>query len=516
LSAAVEAGQQLLPQRAVGLWQTALRRAPAAALPFTLADMRISDGKDPGANIVWGPAAHFVGAPRPWMRLIGMTARTWPRPRRNDPLLPDHIFPIDGLLSPSQPDQDRLHFDSIRRGASAGLTFSYARRAPLGGAQAPSPLLPRNLPCRRLSRLRIPEHAFSESDRLQARPSDSADEPRLSRPIGFARARRTPQLTPWDGLVRADHPVILETLGQVQSASSLRQMLRDPQAFVWRYALGWHATLEEVQTLSLDDRAFGELVHRLLQYSVASLERGPGFAQAAAHEIEEAVTAASAQLFVEWPTKRPTPPVMLWRHTLDAAAQLTLTALSLDSFKPGTRSWTEVPFGEPGPADGLPWNPELEVVVPGTNIAIRGSIDRVEIAAGDRAVRITDYKTNAAPSRADNVVLAGGAELQRVLYSIVARTHFPEAAVHADLVYLRDAAPRRYGLRDTDAAMDRVTSILNVMTELLRRGLSLPGPDAGERWNPFRLARPASGEPVTKREATAVALRDVSWVWNEV
>lgn len=515
LEAAAEAGPRLLPQRAAALWQVALRRAPAAALPFTLSGLRIADDRDPGANIAWGPAAHFSGAPRPWMRLIGLTSRSWPRPRRDDPLLPDHILPIDPALSPSRPDEDRSRFVAIARGASAGLSLSYARRAPLGGAQAPSPLLPRDVPCRRLPRLRIPEHAFSEGDRLQARPKDGKEQPRLARPAAFARARHKGELTPWDGLVRADHPVIVETLAGVQSSSSLRQLLRDPQGYVWRYALGWHATLEEAQTLSLDDRAFGDVVHRLLQYAVARLEQSPGFAQAAEHEVEEALTAASADLFVEWPTQRPTPPPMLWRHMLDKAAQLALTALRLDAFKPGTRSWTEVAFGDPQSSASLPWDTQADVLIPGTRLTIRGRIDRVEVAAGDRAVRITDYKTGAAPNGSETIILAAGAELQRVLYGIVAQRHLPDAVVHADLVYLGDAAPRRFGISELDVAMARVAEMLNATADAVRRGLSLPGPDAGARWNPYRLARAAPGEPLVKTAAIATALRDIAWVWNE-
>jgi len=31
-------------------------------------------------------------------------------------------------------------------------------------------------------------------------------------------------------------------------------MLRDPLAFIWRYALGWRSTVEDDQPLSLDVR----------------------------------------------------------------------------------------------------------------------------------------------------------------------------------------------------------------------------------------------------------------------
>ena len=516
VSAAALAGERLLPEGAAALWQIALRRAPAEALSFSLSAMRIADGKDPGVNIVWGPAGHLAGAPRPWMRLIGLTSRAWPRPRRDDPLLPDHIFALGADVSPSRPDQDRQRFAVITRGATAGLSFSYARRTPQGGAQAPSPLLPANIPMRRLARLRTPEHAFSESDRLQARPTDHRDDPQFARPVQCARARRARELSAWDGLVRSDHPAIAAALARVQSASSLRQLVRDPQAFVWRYALGWREMSQEAQTLSLDDRAFGDLVHRLLQLTVTDLEAGPGFGRAAPHEVEEAIGRASEQVSREWPAVRAAPPPMLWHHTLQKARHLALTALQLDEvFQPGTRSWTEVAFGDASAGGTIPWDARAPVTGPGTSIAIRGRIDRLELTAADAAIRITDYKTGAAPPNAGSLVLAGGGELQRVLYAIAARSHLPEAPIRADLIYLGDEAPKRHKLDGLATAMERVAAVLNQATALVQRGVSLPGPDEKERWNAYRLARPAIGEPVSKTSAVDDAFGDFRRVWSQ-
>jgi RecB family exonuclease len=153
-------------------------------------------------------------------------------------------------------------------------------------------------------------------------------------------------------------------------------------------------------------------------------------------------------------------------------------------------------------------------MIPGTNFSVRGRIDRVEIAAGDRAVRITDYKTGSSPPNAKQVVLGGGAELQRVLYGIAARQHLPDAAVHADLVYLGDAAPKRFGIPDPDTAMANAARMLTAISELVRRGVSLPGKDGDQQWNPYRIARPAASEPTLKKAAIEMALRDVAWIWN--
>lgn len=60
---------------------------------------------------------------------------------------------------------------------------------------------------------------------------------------------------------------------------------------------------------------------------------------------------------------------------------MSLAGLTFETFtEAGTRSWTEVPFGgeirEGALPASLPWDPTRPVVLPGTDIHIRGSIDR--------------------------------------------------------------------------------------------------------------------------------------------
>jgi len=190
--------------------------------------------------------------------------------------------------------------------------------------------------------------------------------------------------------------------------------------------------LEDDQPLTLDARSYGELVHELLKRAVDALEPSPGFAGAARHEIESALAGAMAVVSASWPLQRSVPPPLLWQHTLETAVQLALRALTLDeSFQPGTRSWTELAFGRADfvntdDAD-LPWSPCAPVLIPGTNIRIQGSIDRLDLTAGRNAVRVTDYKTGREPKQADSIVLRGGAELQRAIYASAVRHLVPEA-----------------------------------------------------------------------------------------
>jgi hypothetical protein len=495
--AAEQGGSILLGTAARAIWTEALRRASAAALEFSLQELRLPDGRDPGASVVWCPASHLACAPRPWVRLLGMTSRSWPRRATEDPLIPTHILPRQMLDPDPVTEQDRRAFAAITGHATCGCVLSRSRRNPQGGRLAASPLIPRDVHSQVLKRARIPQHAFSEADRLLARPDEALASPALAAANLCWRNWRSSTVTAHDGQVRSDHPQIARAVGEIQSATSLRLMLRDPLAFVWRYALGWRAVPEGDQPLTLDARAYGELVHELLKRTVDSLEPNPGYARASRQEIEAALTASTETIRVLWPLKRSVPPALLWQHTLAAATQLALRALTLDeTFQPSTRSWTELGFGrdeDGGTAHDLPWRPNCEVEILGTGVRVQGSIDRLDLTGDGRAARVSDYKTGLAPPQADEIVLRGGAELQRVVYATAARQLLPgNPRVVARLLFLGDEEPKPYRLPDVSQAIAELSTHVTAAMALLRKGIALPGPDAKDEHNDFRIALPAS------------------------
>jgi len=323
-----------------------------------------------------------------------------------------------------------------------------------------------------------------------------------------------------DGLVRAGHPIVLRALDQVQSATSLQTLLRDPLGFIWRYALGWRPVVVEDEPLSLDPRAFGELVHELLGRAVDALEPDPGFGRAARHEVEAALATAVQAVHDTWPLSRSVPPPLLWRYTLESAGELALRALTLDPmFQPGTRSWTELPFGEPAsPSAGreLPWDAATPVEIPQTGIRIRGRIDRLDLRTDAVAVQVSDYKTGTRPRRPEAVVVRGGQELQRVLYALAVRELLPESRIVARLIYLGDDVGS-YRLADIDAAVAQISHYVSEARALVSAGRTLPGPDAGEAYNELRLALPANADTGyfrVKRAAFARAFGNYSRIWS--
>jgi hypothetical protein len=103
-------------------------------------------------------------------------------------------------------------------------------------------------------------------------------------------------------------------------------------------------------------------------------------------------------------------------------------------------------------------------------------------------------------------VLGGGRELQRVLYALAARQLMPDnPRVIARLIYLGGPEPRGYRLQDIDAAIAQVAAHVNAARDLLSRGAILPGIDAREDTNAFRLALPAAGDPYFARKQAAFA-----------
>jgi hypothetical protein len=520
--AAEAVGDLMLGSAGRLLWIEALRRAPPQALEFSLQELRLPDGHDPGACAVWCPASHLAAAPRRFVRLLGMTTRSWPRRAGEDPLIPSHIMPREVLDPVTVTDQDRRAFDVIMAHADGGCVLSRSRRNAQGGLQAASPLVPRGARTAMLKRARIPSHAFSEVDRLLARPEEASASPSRKAADACWRNWHEASVTSHDGWVRADHPMLARAFGQVQSATSLRLMLRDPLGFLWRYALGWRSLVEDEQPLSLDARTYGELVHEMLKRAVEALEPDPGYGRAAPHEVEAVLDAASASIASQWPLERSVPPLLLWRHTLAAARDLALKALTLDEpLQAETRSWTELAFGreeeDPDAAADLLWRPNAQVIIPGAGVRVRGSIDRLDFNSARNGVRVSDYKTGAEPQKADKIVLRGGAELQRVLYALAARQLVPDnPRVIARLVFLGADQPKTYKLFDIDQAVADVGTHVTAAGDLFRRGIALPGPDAREDWNDFRLALPAARLTYfqTKQGALSRAFGDFARIWS--
>src|SRR5229473_1741416 len=234
---AEQAGKSFLGGASLGLWKDALRNAPPAAIAMSLESLRVRDDRHPANSVVWCPASHLVAAPRRWMRLLGVAGRTWPRSESEDPLLPDQVLSRRRLIPVSITQRDRRCFDLLVTQPAEEIVVSRSRRSADGALQSASALWPATAPVRTCARTRIPEHAFSEADRLLARPAEAGRSGRIKAALTCWRNWDREEATPHDGAVRAGHPAVARAVSRLHSATSLMLMARHPLGFLWRYAL---------------------------------------------------------------------------------------------------------------------------------------------------------------------------------------------------------------------------------------------------------------------------------------
>jgi RecB family exonuclease len=513
------AGQLLLGGASLAMWGEALRSAPPHAIALSLRALRVRDGRDPANSVVWSPASHLAASPRPFTRLLGLTSRSWPRFENDDPLIPQHLLDRRTSSALTTAERDRTHFEVIRDGTREVLALSRPGRSAKGSILSPSSLWPMDEVVHK--RDRIPEHAFSEADRLFARPRDAGQLAHVRQSqLCWRNWQWESTLTPNDGLIAARHPAVMAALARTQSTTRLQRLLRDPLGFVWRYALGWRAIRLEPEPLQLDPVAFGELVHELISGAITSLEPRPGFARASQHEIETAIAAASATILTSWPLRRSVPPGILWRHTVKEAARRTTKGLASDEpTRADTRSWSEVPFGQDQSIAGeLPWDVTIKIPIEDSRLVYGGRIDRLDIRASGNGVQITDYKSTKPPPKTQRIALGQGRELQRVLYAMAVRTLLPEVRIIvARLIYLTDE-PAIFELKgdDLDRAITEVTTYLVSAVEILQSGRIAPRWETDEHYDDMRLALPADRESYLRHKNSdfRAANQKLGKLWN--
>lgn len=515
--AAQEIGEAFLKGRALSIWQKALVAGPAGAIDTTLETLKQDDGLEACASVCWMPASTLAAAPRPNVRLIGLNSSRWPRAIAEDRLIPNHIIPTAELDPLPINLADRRDFETILATTAGEVALSRARRDGDGRLLGRSPLLVGIDAEAYLRRNATPVHALSETDRLMARPDEFAAQPQAVSAKSCWRDWRKPDLTPHDGLIRADHPVILEILSRTQSASSLRRLLRNPLGFVWTYAFGWREPESSIEPLVLDGLSAGELVHGVLDLALRDLESSGGLAKADASAIMAAVDRAAGVIAAEWESDRAVPPAVIWARTLeDVRATAGMALAYTDEVLPDARSYSEVPFGgsEPKSVAVPPWDPNMPVVIPGTGFSINGYIDRLDISGDLRRALVRDYKTGRPPKKP--IQLNGGRELQRCLYAFAVKALLgDDVEISASLLYPRLEVDLQ--LQDPDTVLEQLAAYLGAARASLARGAAVIGVDTGGTYDDLAFALPANaGATYCKRKLPAALelLGDLASIWD--
>jgi hypothetical protein len=516
-AAAAELGEAFLKGRALALWRKALLAGPAAAIDTTLVSLKRDDGLEACVSVAWMPASALATCPRPYVRLVGLNSSRWPRSIYDDRLIPDHIIPTAEIDPLPVNLADRRDFQTILSTTEKEVVLSRARRDSEGRLLGRSPLLDGQATEVYLGRHAVPMHAFSETDRLMAHPAEFRLNTQAASASNCWRDWQRPEMTAHDGLVRADHPLLLEVLHRRHSASSLKFLLRNPLGFLWKYAFQWKAPEGSAEPLMLEPLDFGNLVHRTLDLALRELESAGGLSSAGIAAITAAVQHAAEGVVVEWESERAVPPGLIWQKTLEEVREVSVKALSFrNDALPNARSYSEVPFGgvEPKSDAQAPWDPTVPVVIPGTEFHIGGYIDRLDVAADGNRALVRDYKTGKPPK--GPIRLDGGSELQRCLYSFAVKALLGEhVTVSASLLYpLTDADLQ---LDNPEAAMADITTYLRAAGASFAGGSALAGPDAASDRDDFAFALPANaGAAYCKRKRPAVLahLPDLAALWE--
>jgi len=485
----------------------------------TIGRVRVPDESDPNANMIWGPAHSVASGPRPFTFILGLTSRNWPRQGREDGLLPSHVLDTVMLEPASVTVQDRTQFAVLRDSADE-IVYSRSRRDSEGRLLGTSPLASSEIAPEHLQRSRIPQYAFSESDRLLSRGQEFSETERAKSVVACYRDWRSPTITAHDGLLNSGHPAIEAEIMRAHSATSLRRMLTDPLGFVWRYALGWKppSPLSQEEPLALDNPTYGILVHELLRLTAASLELNGGFAVATQKQVESAIAEAIGRVAREWELTKPLPPRLLWQRTLTEARDTALSALMWPIPKlKDQKTYVEVPFGGlDGGEDDTPWDRNALVAIPCSDLKLRGKIDRLDVDAKSTNARVIDYKTGRCPDEEPG--LDNGKELQRCLYAVAVKALLGQVtAVEAALLY-PGSEGNLYSLSDPSTQTKELVRFLQLAEQMLRSGRSVFGMGAESRYNDLAFALPANAEGVyfsqkaTARDAMA---GDLISLWGE-
>ena len=517
---AAQAGERLMRGRALKIWQRALKSGPAEAIDTLIGDVRLQDLGEVNSGVVFSSSDQAIGLNRPYVRLLGVTSRGWPRHSLEDPLLPVRIIPQRILQPFPLSEQDRRAFEYHSLHART-MIYSAPRRDREGRLLGSSPLIPKDVRPQLLRRTVIPAHAFSESDRLLARPAEFRSTEAAAEVVGCIKDWNSAEITAHDGRIQASHPVLLAALQRVHSATSLRKLLTDPLAFLWQYALGWKEpeNLATEEPLSLDKVSFGSFIHEVLESAVDQL---PGIiGSMSLEQLREAVDAASSRVATRWSQERPLPPRAIWRDCLRRAAETATNALVAPiplTAGISTTSYTEVPFNRNNEKHkAAPWNTSVHVKLADTDLEISGFIDRLDVASDKSWARVVDYKVKKTP-RSDPG-LDQGKELQRCLYAFAVRQLLPEVKeIDAMLMFLEDGEASPFRLENPVDALRQLVEYVNIACAYLCDGIVAFGPEHPD-YDDYLFAHPANASAFyfeTKNNARNQLMEKLLPLWGNL
>lgn len=459
-----------------------------------------------GDGVFVAPVAQAVGLELDVIHVVGLSEDLYPGRPRADALLPDRIRAVAAL--PTARDRlNRQYRHLLAAFSAAPVSIASFPRGDLrrSSHRLPSRWLLGTL--RELSGdkrlaatqwnevgdlagalrtsgsfagelLRTADLATEQEWRTRAAMAGVLADPAVNLARDMVRARAGESFTRFDGdLSGADGLPDYRVGDRLISPTALEGYAACPHTFFVSRLLGVTPLEQPEDLVTISPADLGTLVHRCLDELVQSYAGnlpGPGepWPQEARARLTEILHRLADEAEADGLTGHP----RLWRRERDRLEADLLGMLDADDqWRAETHSRvaaSEMPFG-------VGEHPAVEIPVTGGTVRLRGSADKVDIAA-DGTIYVTDVKTGSRRAfegikREDP--LAGASKFQLPVYGAAARERFgePDTPVRAGYWFVRKD-PGRVDLEITGEVHDELTRTIDVLARSIANGLFPPRP----------------------------------------
>ncbi len=433
---------------------TALRRAdrlPGAvsadlvvALLAEAPDLAPPRGDEPS---VWlGDVMSFRGRSFDHVFAIGMRQDLFPQRRSEDLLFTNRERRMLGLREIDDGRlEERLLFNLITDGATGAVHFSWSSGDGMRKSWRPSPFL-KELALEREADPALRSEILSRFDawvearapRLAARADAASTAAAALRSADRLPAMPRRQLRlfaragsngPFDGFLVPDDLVTRAVAGRLGrlSPGRLEDFGHCPHRFLLKTILGIEPLEEPEIELELTVRKKGTLDHTILErfyreLPAGEIERAAGIVRLPP-QLKQRLERLVTEEFDGYDDRYPPPSRLLRgieRRIVLRSLEEFLVADLNDLAESGYRPWRfEMTFGETDYGDA-PEFPAARVPVAGTELVLRGRIDRVDRTADHSRIRIVDYKLGGNRFEKLESRVEQGHLLQLALYALAA------------------------------------------------------------------------------------------------
>jgi ATP-dependent helicase/DNAse subunit B len=281
------------------------------------------------------------------------------------------------------------------------------------------------------------------------------------------------RFTPYDGVfqtkaaiqrLKESHSLKDKTL----SASRLETYAVCPLKYFYRYVLGLKIHPEPERVFQLDPADKGNLMHEVLE---EVLSRGVKEGWLKVRDLEKARKALSEEtkrIFTRFEKEGVPGSLALWQWSQFILSQDMEKVLREVLEDP---DWTPVDFEK---AFGRSGQAEVVFKTPSGNFRLEGFMDRVDVSADGKHLRVVDYKSGKSEGFKNNSV-KDGTKIQMPLYLWACRTLYPNL-IPQEAVYEFITAKGQYDSKGFDASdwskvEEPLKALLTTATQAVEQGL---------------------------------------------